>query len=120
MYHFFSCDLGGNGDNTIPDGCFAIRFANKCDFERQFAIGFAPDNLVSESGLLGKQEITGYANVTAGIYSLYKNDGAGWELNPSNVPGSFVNEDSFTFEEGTYYEYGTDGGAYMYIVEVVE
>jgi hypothetical protein len=109
-----SCELA----DSAPADSFQIRFANTGGFEdTRFAIGEEADNLACESSALAVDEVTGYSYVKAGTYSLFIDQGAGWVPNWANIPGSGIPESECTFEAGKKYEYGTDGGAFMYVNE---
>jgi hypothetical protein len=109
-----SCELA----DSAPADSFQIRFANTAGFEgTRFAIGEDADNLACESSALAVDEITGYSCVKAGTYSLFIDQGAGWVPNWTQIPGSVDPELECTFEAGKKYEYGTDGGAFMYVSE---
>lgn len=101
----FSCDPG----NFPPADSFQIRFANKGGIEgTQFSIGKSVDDLVCESGPLSVDQITAFLYVAAETYSLWFDIGGGW----------FLFQPGYSFEIGKKYEYGTDGGASMYVVIV--
>ena len=109
-----ACDPG----DIPPPNSFQIRFANILGFDgTQFAIGPSSANLASESGSLATDEITGYSYVTTGTYFLYIDNGSGWQLNDAYVLGAPGTADSCAFETGKRYEYGTNGGGYMYVIE---
>lgn len=102
-----------------PSNSFRIRFSNELGgSENSFAIGTQTDDIVCESGLLADGEVTAYLPAAAGTYSFYRDYGSGWQIALVNeLPGSAAGGTEWAFETGKLYEFGTNGGVYMYLWE---